>query len=171
MPQTQRIPFWVLETPGMLYVSAASAGPLREDYKTTDNVNEAQQFPTQEACAAWADEHMPEGEELFIREHEYFTPAEAVRREKIVRVKVIRQSLDRLDQAIQALSEPPYGDGPGSEDFRTLDNARARLQEARMWLGMNLQANGQPHPYPKGLNTATAEVDPPADKAPEPASN
>ena len=70
----------------------------------------------------------------------------------IVRVKGLRRDLDEHLQEIRSLP-------------RSRENALAltKLQEAVMWLGMDLKRLGTPDPYPNSRDTTNTVVDPTAD--------
>ena len=70
-------------------------------------------------------------------------------------VKKIKQCRVELDVALQ--------------NVRNLDSCRessiaiTKLQEAIMWLGMDLKRIGNPNPYPESYNPESSKVEPTAD--------
>jgi hypothetical protein len=66
--------------------------------------------------------------------------------------KMFRQALDEILQGIKSL--------PGSRE-RSL--AVTKLQEAIMWLGMDLKRLGTPNPYPHSYDPTSPVVEPTAD--------
>jgi hypothetical protein len=71
---------------------------------------------------------------------------------EVVKVKALRVQIDACIQAVRELS--------GSAE-RTL--SMRKLQEAVMWLGMDLKRLGETNPYPNSRDTTNAIVDPTAD--------
>ncbi len=67
--------------------------------------------------------------------------------------KTLRQNLDSSLQVLKSL--------PGSRE-RAL--AITKLQEAIMWLGMDLKRLGNPEPYPTSYDPSSPVVDPTADE-------
>jgi hypothetical protein len=66
--------------------------------------------------------------------------------------KFLRKQLDESLQTLKAL--------PGSRE-RAL--AITKLQEAIMWLGMDLKRLGNPNPYPHSYDPSSSVVEPTAD--------
>ena len=66
--------------------------------------------------------------------------------------KFLRQELDKNLQLLKAL--------PGSRE-RAL--AITKLQEAIMWLGMDLKRLGAPNPYPHSYDPTSPVIDPTAE--------
>lgn len=70
-------------------------------------------------------------------------------------VKKIKQCRVELDAALQ--------------NVRNLDGCRessiaiTKIQEAIMWLGMDLKRIGNPNPYPESYNPESSKVEPTAD--------
>ena len=70
-------------------------------------------------------------------------------------VKKIKQCRVELDAALQ--------------NVRNLDSCRessiaiTKIQEAIMWLGMDLKRIGNPNPYPESYNPESSKVEPTAD--------
>lgn len=72
--------------------------------------------------------------------------------EEIIANKELRQRVDKEIQIVKLLT-------PSRE--RSL--AITKLQEAVMWLGMDLKRLGTPNPYPNSKDPSNAVVDPTAD--------
>lgn len=66
--------------------------------------------------------------------------------------KIVRHGLDSVLQGMKAL--PPSRE-------RAL--AITKVQEAIMWMGMDLKRLGNPNPYPDSYNTSSSVVHPTAD--------
>jgi hypothetical protein len=81
--------------------------------------------------------------------------------ERTIRIKKLRQDMDEIQVLIAR--EIQQRELNNYEDERTLQLARQHIQEARMWLGMNLQAIGEAYPYPNGKDVSNAFVDKPVD--------
>lgn len=70
-------------------------------------------------------------------------------------VKKIKECRVELDKALQ--------------NVRSLDGCRessiaiTKIQEAIMWLGMDLKRVGNPNPYPESYNPESSKVEPTAD--------
>lgn len=75
--------------------------------------------------------------------------------DRILENKVTRVQLDKV---IQELRSSPY-------QSRERSLAITKLQEARHWLGEDLNQAGAPYPYPQGNDPKTTKVDPPTDVA------
>lgn len=71
----------------------------------------------------------------------------------IVETKQFRVDLDAV---LQRLKE-------SSRNSRERSLAVTKIQEAVMWLGMDLKALAAPNPYPNSYNTSNAIVEPTAD--------
>ena len=72
--------------------------------------------------------------------------------QQIERVKQHRKDLDDVLQRIKA-------SGPSREVSLSV----TKVQEAVMWLGMELKRLGNPTPYPTGYDSTSARVEPTAD--------
>ena len=70
----------------------------------------------------------------------------------IKRIKAFRLELDAILQDMKSLL-----------DSREIALSHTRIQEAIMWLGMELKSSGTPNPYPHSYNPGNAIVDPTAD--------
>lgn len=70
----------------------------------------------------------------------------------IKRVKTVRVELDRVLQEVESLDKT-----------RETSLAKTKVQEAKMWLGMELNRVGALTPYPQGSNPENAVVEPQAD--------
>lgn len=79
------------------------------------------------------------------------TPEEA-HNEEIVSVKSLRQTIDKDIQAVKLL--------PASRE-RAI--CITKLQEAVMWLGMDLKRLGTPNPYPNSKDPSNTLIEPTAD--------
>lgn len=77
---------------------------------------------------------------------------EQIIEQAIVSTKQRRVDLDAILQAVKSL--PPS---------RENSIAITKIQEAIMWLGMNLKALGTPNPYPNSRDTSNTIVDKTAD--------
>lgn len=71
---------------------------------------------------------------------------------RIIEVKQLRVDLDPLIQRVRDLQ-------PGSRECSLVIT---KLQEAVMWLGMELKRLGEANPYPNSRDTSNAIVDPTA---------
>lgn len=72
--------------------------------------------------------------------------------QQIVATKECRVAIDGVLQQVKGLK--------GSREVAL---CITKLQEAVMWLGMNLKAIGEPSPYPNSYKPENAIVDPTAD--------
>lgn len=71
---------------------------------------------------------------------------------EIIAVKQLRKDSDELIQRVKAL--------PSSREKSLVIT---KLQEATMWLGMDLKRMGTPNPYPNSKDPSNAIVEPTAD--------
>ena len=71
---------------------------------------------------------------------------------QVIATKECRVAIDQVLQQVKGLK--------GS---REVSLAITKLQEAVMWLGMNLKAIGEPTPYPNSYKPDNTIVDPTAD--------
>lgn len=71
---------------------------------------------------------------------------------EIISNKELRRDIDEIIQRVKTL--------PGSRE-RSL--SITKLQEAVMWLGMDLKRLGEQNPYPNSKDPSNAKVDPTAD--------
>lgn len=75
-------------------------------------------------------------------------------------IKATKRLRVQIDQAIQALKrEQSQSDGASAERQIAL----RKLQEAVMWMGMDLKERGAANPYPNSYNPSNAVVDATAD--------
>ena len=84
---------------------------------------------------------------------------------QVVDTKQFRQDLDAVLQQIREKSETCCR---GARSSRERSLAMTKLQEAIMWLGMDLKAMreegiGGENPYPESYNPASPAIEPPAD--------
>ena len=70
-------------------------------------------------------------------------------------VKKIKQCRVELDAALQNIRN--------LDDCRESSIAITKIQEAIMWLGMDLKRIGNPNPYPESYNPESSKVEPTAD--------
>lgn len=70
-------------------------------------------------------------------------------------IKTAKQHRKDLDDVLQRVKLS----GPSRE----VSLAVTKIQEAVMWLGMELKRLGNPTPYPTGYDSSTARVEPTAD--------
>ena len=75
-----------------------------------------------------------------------------IRDREVVATKELRKSIDAELQKVKALT-------PSRERSLTV----TKLQEAIMWLGMDLKARHEPNPYPNSKDPSNAVVDKTAD--------
>lgn len=66
---------------------------------------------------------------------------------EIVRVKELRQSIDSIIQKVKNL-----------ESCRETSICITKLQEAVMWLGMDLKRLGNPNPYPYSKDPNSGDI-------------
>ena len=90
----------------------------------------------------------------------------------IAETKMFRQDLDAVLQALKLASGQSVSLGEGQSAARDTDSFRSsrerslaitKLQEAIMWLGMDLKDIGAPNPYPQSYNPESPVVEPTAD--------
>lgn len=73
--------------------------------------------------------------------------------EEIVTIKELRKEIDEKIQKVRSL-----------EPCKEVDLATIKLQEAVMWLGMDLKRLNAPNPYPNSKDPNTGDkIDPTAD--------
>lgn len=70
-------------------------------------------------------------------------------------IKTVKQHRKDLDDVLQRIK----GSGPSRE----VSLAVTKVQEAVMWLGMELKRLGNPTPYPTGYDSTSSRVEPTAD--------
>lgn len=70
-------------------------------------------------------------------------------------VKKIKQCRVELDKALQNVKS--------LDSYRESSIAITKIQEAIMWLGMDLKRIGNPNPYPESYNPESSKVEPTAD--------
>lgn len=70
-------------------------------------------------------------------------------------VKNTKQLRKDIDDCIQRVKE--------LENSRETSLAITKLQEAVMWLGMNLKRLGEANPYPESKNSESSTIEPTAD--------
>lgn len=85
----------------------------------------------------------------------------------IAQTKQLRKELDEVLQNLRRDSEPIH-DGIRRADHvvrasRERSLALTKIQEAIMWLGMDLKDLGTPNPYPTSYDPTSSEVEPTAD--------
>lgn len=85
-------------------------------------------------------------------QHEKFNPKSKGMESEIIKDKELRRDLDAHLQKLKGLS-------PSRE--RSL--AITKLQEAIMWLGMDLKRLDSPNPYPESFNPENTKIEPTAD--------
>lgn len=66
---------------------------------------------------------------------------------QIVRIKELRQSIDSIIQKVKNL-----------ESCRETSICITKLQEAVMWLGMDLKRLGNPNPYPGSKDSNSGDI-------------
>lgn len=71
---------------------------------------------------------------------------------EIKRIKECRVELDKALQNVRNL-----------DDCKETSTAITKIQEAIMWLGMDLKRVGNPNPYPESYNPNSSKVEPTAD--------
>lgn len=72
-----------------------------------------------------------------------------------VEVKKTKQLRKDIDECIQGVED--------LEPSRETSLAITKLQEAVMWLGMNLKRLGEANPYPESYNPESDKIEPTAD--------
>lgn len=75
--------------------------------------------------------------------------------DKFVEVKNTKQLRKDIDEVLQRVK--------GLEQSRETSLAITKLQEATMWLGMNLKRLGELDPYPESRNPDSQRIEPTAD--------
>lgn len=88
--------------------------------------------------------------------------------EHIAETKQARKDLDLTLQFVKLMSGEPVGlvarDPSRARHSRERSLAITKIQEAIMWLGMDLKAIGEtPNPYPHSYDPASPVIDPTAD--------
>lgn len=79
-------------------------------------------------------------------------------------VKQTKQFRKDLDTLLQNLKHGPGHDGsPPQRQSRERSLSATKIQEAIMWLGMDLKALNEPNPYPESKNPGSAKIEPTAD--------
>lgn len=71
---------------------------------------------------------------------------------EVLNTKQIRKNIDEVIQQVKCL-----------DSSRETSLAITKLQEAVMWLGMNLKRLGEANPYPESYNPKNTEIAPTAD--------
>jgi hypothetical protein len=71
---------------------------------------------------------------------------------EIPAIKQLRKDIDDTVQRVKAL-----------ESCRETSIVITKLQEAIMWLGMDLKRLNQPNPYPDSMNPESMRIEPTAD--------
>ena len=71
---------------------------------------------------------------------------------EIPAIKQLRKDIDEVIQRVKAL-----------DPCRETDICITKLQEAVMWLGMDLKRLNQPDPYPESKNPNSMRIEPTAD--------
>lgn len=71
---------------------------------------------------------------------------------EVANTKQLRKDIDECIQRARKL-----------EPFRETSLAITKLQEAVMWLGMNLKRLGEANPYPESYNPKSDKIEPTAD--------
>lgn len=85
----------------------------------------------------------------------------------IAQTKQLRKELDTVLQNLRRDSDKNYT-GERAPDHpvrssRERSIAITKIQEAIMWLGMDLKDLGTPNPYPQSYNPSSATIEPTAD--------
>lgn len=93
-------------------------------------------------------------EDIIITFNEpYFKTLEDMNKFKeIVNTKQLRKDIDEVLQRVKGLGQS-----------RETSLAITKLQEATMWLGMNLKRLGEADPYPESRNPNNQRIEPTAD--------
>lgn len=71
---------------------------------------------------------------------------------EIPAIKGLRQKIDNVIQEVKEL-----------DSCKEVDICIIRLQEAVMWLGMDLKRLNEPNPYPESKNPESMRIEPTAD--------
>lgn len=85
----------------------------------------------------------------------------------VAATKSHRQSLDKVLQELRKDSDRDFT-GERAPDHpvrssRERSLAITKIQEAIMWLGMDLKGLAEPNPYPESYNPQSAKIEPTAD--------
>lgn len=95
------------------------------------------------------------------------TPDTAAKLAATAQTKQLRKELDDVLQNLKRDSEPGYtGCRPPEHPVRRSAErtlAMRKIQEAIMWLGMDLKDIGEPNPYPHSFDPASPVIEPTAD--------
>ena len=67
-------------------------------------------------------------------------------------IKQLRKDIDEIIQRVRSL-----------DSCRETSLVITKLQEAVMWLGMDLKRLNQPNPYPESMNPESMRIEPTAD--------
>jgi hypothetical protein len=91
--------------------------------------------------------------------------ADDLHRFHVARTKQLRKGLDELLQHLHDSTGENLALEPAwpVRTSRERSLATTKLQEAIMWLGMDLKAQGNPNPYPQSYNPQSPTVAPTAD--------
>ena len=81
------------------------------------------------------------------------TQAESVFGNPVAETKYLRQELDKSLQYLKSLSRKS----------RERSLVVTKIQEAIMWLGMDLKDLNEPNPYPKSYDPSSPQIEPTAD--------
>lgn len=86
---------------------------------------------------------------------------------EIAQTKQLRKELDQVIQNLRRHSDKNFT-GERSPDHvvrasRERSLALTKMQEAVMWLGMDLKEMGTPNPYPQSYNPESPVIEPTAD--------
>ena len=79
----------------------------------------------------------------------------------IIENKTFRRDLDSVLQRLKFVSDPAQDEQSRKSRERSL--AITKLQEAIMWLGMDLKDLNTPNPYPSSYDPSTTKIEPTAD--------
>jgi len=95
------------------------------------------------------------------------TPDTAAKLAATAQTKQLRKELDNVLQNLKRDSEPGYTGCRPPDHFvqgsRERSLAVTKIQEAIMWLGMDLKDIGEPNPYPHSFDPASPVIEPTAD--------
>ena len=80
----------------------------------------------------------------------------------VAQTKQFRKDLDETLQKLKAATGPPIP-GTTTRSSRERSLAVTKIEEAIMWLGMDLKDIGTPNPYPNSYNPESPVIDPTAD--------
>lgn len=85
----------------------------------------------------------------------------------VAATKTFRQKLDGVLQEIRHDTDRDFAGLRAPDAYIRSSRERAlaitKLQEAIMWLGMDLKAQNTPNPYPESYNPASPVIEPTAD--------